>query len=88
MRLSYNKHTENLIEIAMTFNAIWERNAQVRNSNIESAEWKQYFIDWANEFERKYKSEDWRNGDYFCTIAEFTKKKISGLIGRRVIWNV
>ena len=46
MRLSYNKHTENLIEIAMTFNAIWERNAQVRNSNIESAEWKQYFIDW------------------------------------------
>lgn len=88
MRLSYNKHTENLIEISMAFNGIWERNSHVRNADIESAEWKQYFIDWANEFEQKYKYEDWRNEDYFFTIAEFTKKKVSSLIGRKVIWSI
>lgn len=88
MRLSYNKHTENLMEISMVFGAIWERNRHVRNANIESTEWKQHFIDWANEFERRFKYEDWRNGDYFLTIVEFTKEKVSALVGRRVMWDV
>lgn len=88
MKLFFNRHTENLVEIAMAFESIWERNCVVRNCDIDSLEWKQHFVNWANEFERMHRKEDWRNGDYLWTIWEFTREKVSDIVGKKVFLDV
>lgn len=83
MKALYNKNTENLMEIAMVFGEIRNRNYRIRNAGIDNAEWKRYFISWANEFEKKYRNEDWRNVDYHATIREFAECKAAEIAGRR-----
>lgn len=83
MKALYNKNTENLMEIAMVFGEIRNRNYRIRNAGIDNAEWKRYFISWANEFEKKYRNEGWRNVDYHATIREFAECKAAEIAGRR-----
>lgn len=74
--LVFNKHTENLAEIAMVYAVMAKENPKLLE--IESIEWKQQFIEWSNEFEEKYPDIEDSTEDYPEVIESFAKKKILG----------
>lgn len=63
--------TENIMEITLVYAAMLEKNEKL--GNIESIEWKQKFVDWANEFENTWDDA----GDYQEEIEKFAKMKIA-----------
>lgn len=66
-----DKVSENLVEISLTFADMQTTNPEL--CRIESTEWKQKFIEWANEFEETWDDTE----DYPEEIEKFAKKKIA-----------
>ena len=81
---TFDKVTENLVEISLVFASI---QPEIRNGReIDSTTWKQKFVDWANEFEQIHEDADWGTDetdgkDYTDAIEEFATKKIRQFAG-------
>jgi hypothetical protein len=77
-KLIFDKHTENLVEIAMAFAALVSKYTKL--TDTDSVAWKQKFVEWANEFEDKYgEVEDFDvelGRSYLEVVADFAKEKI------------
>lgn len=74
-RLIFNKHTENLAEIAMVYAALVQKYPKL--TDTDSTSWKQKFVEWANEFEELHPDiDDNPDEDYLILIDEFAKEKI------------
>lgn len=81
-KLVYGKAVENLVEITLVYAELVKTHEYL--SSIDSTRWKQYFTDWANEFEDQHGTIDWNSGehgDYYEEIEKFAKKKILAVIG-------
>lgn len=82
-KLIFNKHTENLIEIAMVFAAMKGESEYLfeKLTDIDSIIWSQLFVKLANEFESIYEDADWGGEDtafkeYLEAIEEYAREKI------------
>lgn len=71
--VEFNHTTENVIEIAQIFTGMADKNYHLLE--IESKEWKQKFVDWANEFEKGWA--DNTDRDYLDEIGKFAEEKIN-----------
>lgn len=69
----FNHTTENVIEIAQTFSRMASENYHLLD--IDSEEWKQKFVEWANEFEVGWVDDLAR--DYPEEIGDFAVEKIN-----------
>lgn len=72
----YNKVSENLIEIALTYASLWAGNEKICGAGIDSISWKQMFVQWANDFETEWAGTEWDQNDYLEEIQKFAQKKI------------
>lgn len=72
-RAVFNHTTENVIEIAQTFTRLASENYHLLD--IDSEEWKQKFVEWANEFEAGWV--DNLERDYPDEIGDFAVEKIN-----------
>ncbi len=70
---TFNHTMENVIEIAQTFIRMADYNYHLLE--IDSTEWKQKFVDWANEFEKEWVDDSAR--DYLDEIGDFAAEKIN-----------
>jgi len=68
----FNHTTENVIEIAQVFTNTLQEKPELLD--IAYDEWKQKFVEWANEFEVEWG--DNVNGDYIGDISKFAAEKI------------
>lgn len=74
-KLIFDKYTENLAEIAMTYADLVQKHPQLTDNN--SITWKQQFVEWANEFEELHPDiDDNPDKDYLLLIWDFAKQKI------------
>lgn len=74
-RLIFDKHTENLAEIAMTYVELIQKYPLLADN--DSTTWKQKFVEWANEFEELHLDvDDNPDKDYLLLIDDFAKQKI------------
>ena len=74
-KLIFDKHTENLAEIAMVYAALVQKYPKL--TDTDSTSWKQKFVEWANEFEELHPDiDDNPDEDYLILIDEFAKEKI------------
>ena len=83
-KLVYGVYTENLIDIALTYASLMIKYPVL--TDTDSITWKQEFVDWANEFEKKYQeSERLEDSDYLECIDAFATEKICvyAMIGRK-----
>lgn len=70
-----DKVSENLVEISLTFARLQKEHEEL--SDIDSAAWKQQFVEWANEFEERHpEPEHWADSDYLWYIEKFARQKI------------
>lgn len=67
----FDNVSENLVEIAMVFADMMKENESL--GQIDSATWKQKFINWANEFETGWDD----TKDYPEEIVKFARTKIA-----------
>lgn len=72
-RAVFNHTTENVIEIAQIFTKMASENYHLLE--IESEEWKQKFVEWANEFEARWTDDSEK--DYPDEIGDFAVEKIN-----------
>ncbi len=72
-RAVFNHTTENVIEIAQIFTKMASVNYHLLE--IENEEWKQQFVEWANEFEAGWMDDSER--DYPDEIGDFAVEKIN-----------
>lgn len=77
-KLIFDKYTENLEEIAMVYVVLSQKHPKLTDNN--SIDWKQKFVEWANEFEDTYGAVidfdvELEKG-YYEVIEDFAKKKI------------
>lgn len=73
-RAVFGRLTENIMEITLVYAEMLKENGKL--GNIESIEWKQQFVEWANEFEESWGEADLR--DYPEEIGKFARRKITG----------
>ena len=73
-KLIFDKHTENLAEIAMVYADLRKDYPELLEE--DSVSWKQMFVEWANEFESLYPNLGELNADYLLMISSFAKEKI------------
>lgn len=74
-RMAYGGVQENLVEISFVYAGLKAGHGEL--GCIDSATWKQKFVDWANEFEEKYPDPDhWAEDDYLECIGAFATEKI------------
>ncbi|MCM1559614.1 MAG: hypothetical protein NC123_08720 [Butyrivibrio sp.] len=69
----FNHTTENVIEIAQAFSRMASENYHLLD--IDSEEWKQKFVEWANEFEAGWADDLAR--DYLDEVGDFAAEKIN-----------
>lgn len=72
-RVAFGHLTENIMEITLVYAGMLKENEKL--GNIESIEWKQQFVEWANEFEESWEEDDLR--DYPEEIGKFARRKIA-----------
>ena len=70
----YNKTSENLVEISLVYADLLEKHREL--SSIDSINWKQMFVQWANDFETVNEGIDWNHEDYLEKIEKFARHKI------------
>lgn len=73
-KLQFGRLTENIMEITMVYANMLDKDDSLRD--IESADWKQMFVEWANEFEENWDVDDTMR-DYPEEIERFAKRKIT-----------
>ncbi len=71
-RAAYNHATENVIEITQVFACASKDRPEL--NEIESDEWKQKFVEWANEYEYGWEDD---GRDYIEDITKFAAEKIN-----------
>lgn len=69
--------TENIMEITLVFADMQLTHPDT--AKYDSTEWKQKFVDWANEFEEQWEEDDMR--DYPEEIDRFAREKIINYLG-------
>ena len=70
----YNKTSENLVEISLVYADLLEKHREL--SSIDSINWKQMFVQWANDFETVNEGIDWNHEDYLEKIEKFAPHQI------------
>lgn len=75
-QIVYNKASENLIEISLSYARLWIVNEKLRDTGIDSIVWKQMFVEWANMFEAERADTDWDQEDYLEEIRKYAQHKI------------
>ncbi len=81
-KIVYNKASENLVEISLVYVNMLEEHKKM--SSIDSATWKQLFVQWANDFETVNVGVDWDQKYYLEEIEKFARQKILEYIGLEV----
>ena len=69
--------TENIMEITLVFADMQLTHPDT--AMYDSMEWKQKFVEWANEFEEQWEEDDVR--DYLEEIDKFAREKIIKYLG-------
>lgn len=88
-KVEFNRITENLIEIVWAFDQFSIEHPE--SAEIDSMEWKQHFIKWANEFEEINHNREWSpedGNDYYEAIEEFVKLRAAGVEADAEVWQV
>lgn len=78
-KMTYNKASENLVEISLVYAGLQAKNKVL--SNVDSTAWKQLFVQWANDFEAAEAGTDWDQKDYLEEIGKFARNKILEYVG-------
>lgn len=78
-KMTYNKASENLVEISLVYAGLQAKNEVLRS--VDSITWKQLFVQWANDFEAAQAGADWNQEDYLGEIGKFARHKILEYVG-------
>lgn len=79
-KVRFGRITENIMEITLVYANMLDKDDSLRD--IESADWKQQFVEWANEFEESWDEDDTMR-DYPEEVARFAKRKITEYAAER-----
>lgn len=79
-KVSFGRITENIMEITLVFAEMQQSHEELYE--IENIDWKQQFVEWANEFEENWSEDDL--ADYPEEISKFARKKIAEYAGLEV----